>query len=66
MDVSALAGAVSDAASGSVKGAAQVADLKKAMQMRAEGAMALVQSLPQPAPVQPTRSKRSRTMLRPV
>ncbi|QSI75571.1 MULTISPECIES: putative motility protein [Niveibacterium] len=56
MDTAAIAATVSDQAMGTVKGAAQIAVLKKSMEMQGQSALQLVQALPQPpaaAPGQP-------------
>lgn len=53
MDTAALAANVSNQALGTVKGAAQLAVLKKSMEMEGQSALQLVKALPQAAPVQP-------------
>lgn len=53
MDTAAIAAAVSDQAMGTVKGAAQIAVLKKSMEMEGQSALQLVQALPQPPAAQP-------------
>ncbi|MCX9158374.1 YjfB family protein [Niveibacterium sp. 24ML] len=51
MDSSAIAASISDQSMGTVKGVAQVAMLKKSMEIEGQSALALVQALPKPAPV---------------
>jgi hypothetical protein len=53
MDIGSLAASVSTDALATVQGVAQVAVLKKAMQMQAQSAAQLVEALPQPQPVAP-------------
>lgn len=53
MDTSAIAASVSNQTLGSVQGAAQLAVLKKSMEMDGNSAVQLIQALPQPTPVQP-------------
>ena len=53
METAALAANVSNEAMGTVKGAAQLAVLKKSMELEGQAALQLVQALPQAAPVQP-------------
>jgi len=53
MDIGSLAASVSTDALATVQGVAQVAVLKKAMQMQAQSAAQLVEALPQPQPVSP-------------
>ncbi len=53
MDTAAIAATVSDQAMGTVKGAAQIAVLKKSMEMQGQSALQLVQALPQPPAVAP-------------
>ena len=53
MELSALTGSVSNDSLTQVQGQAQVAMLKKAMEIQAQSAAQLIQALPQPQPVQP-------------
>jgi hypothetical protein len=53
MDIGSMVASVSTGDLASVQGQAQVAVLKKAMQIQAQSAAQLVQALPQPQPVSP-------------
>ncbi|WP_374398838.1 YjfB family protein [Niveibacterium sp.] len=52
MDTAGISATVSEQALGTVKGAAQVAVLKKSLEMQGQSALQLVQALPQPPAVQ--------------